>query len=100
MGQNFVTNRCTVCGSANLESLSICAACEEAFKSGDKGLPNTVLDLNRYTPKMFPWEPTVITPRLLTGPRSWSIFCFGLVLIVILLSLLRTPLPTCWEISS
>jgi hypothetical protein len=91
---------CTVCGGAKLGSLPICAACEEAFKSADADPENASgIDLDRYTTKMFPWEPSDVAPRLLSGPQVWPAICVGLVLIVVVLSLLRTPIPTCWETS-
>jgi hypothetical protein len=101
MNPTYPTNRCTVCGEPDITGSSICPACEEAFTSGqiDPGTPEGI-DVSRYTTKMFPWEPSQITPRLLSRAETWSFLCFGLVLIVILLSLLRAPLPTCWEISS
>jgi hypothetical protein len=101
MNRSVQTNRCTVCGEPDVAGSSICPACEEAFTSGQID-PNTPreIDVSRYITKMFPWEPSQITPRLLSRAETWSFLCFGLVLIVILLSLLRTPLPTCWEISS
>src|SRR5260370_35921232 len=83
-----------------LGSWSGCPLGEETFHSTDAG-PSTLkgIDLNRYSTKAFPWEPSGFTPRLLSHHRSWSIFCLGLILVVVLLSLLRTPLPTCWETS-
>jgi hypothetical protein len=100
MDQSPSTQHCPVCGAPNFQGQSICAACEEAFKSADADPENANgIDLNRYTAKMFPWEPSDITPRLLSWAQSWSVLCFGLILIVVLLSLFRTPLPTCWETS-
>jgi hypothetical protein len=94
------TQLCPVCGGSNFGRLSICPACEDAFKSAGADPENAqAIDLNRYTAKTFPWEPSDMAPRLLLLPRTWSILCFGLILIVVLLSLLRAPLPTCWEIS-
>ena len=91
---------CTVCRGPNFGSSAVCPACEEAFRLANADPHNTeVIDLSRYTTKMFPWEPSGLTPRLLSGRWLWSVFCFGLIFLVVLLALLRTPLPTCWETS-
>src|ERR1700746_128172 len=91
---------CSVCGGPNSGNSAVCPLCEEAFHSANAGLGTPEgIDLNRYSTNAFPWEPSGFTPRLLSHRRTWSIFCLGLVLIVVLLSLLRTPLPTCWETS-
>lgn len=94
------TQSCTVCRGPNFGSWAVCPVCEEAFRSANADPDNTEgIDLSRYTTKMFPWEPNGLTPRLLSGRWLWSMFCFGLILLVVLLALLRTPLPTCWETS-
>jgi hypothetical protein len=94
------TRSCTVCSGPNFGNSSVCPACEEAFGSANADPDNAgEIDLSRYAPKMFPWEPSGLTPRLLSGHWLWSIFCLGLIFLVVLLSLLRTPLPTCWETS-
>lgn len=101
MDQFSTAQKCPVCGGANLGGLSICAACEEAFKSADTDFANRKeIDLTRYNFTMFPWEQADVVPRLLSGRWSYLTLSFGLILIVVLLALLRTPLPTCWEISS
>ena len=96
-----MSQSCTVCGGPRSGNSSVCRACEEAFNSAsaDPGNPEGI-DLNRYATKMFPWEPSTIVPRLVSRSQVWSAVCVGLILIVVLLSLLRTPLPSCWEISS
>jgi hypothetical protein len=49
---------------------------------------------------MFPWEQMVIQPRLVSGNAVWLVFALGLIALVLLLALVRTPLPSCWELSS
>jgi hypothetical protein len=49
---------------------------------------------------MFPWEPMKSQPALIISKRAWVILAIGLVILVLLLALLRTPLPSCWEINS
>jgi hypothetical protein len=58
------------------------------------------LDLDRYNPRMFPWEPAVAPARLIDVHPGWLLLALGLVVLVLLLALFRTPLPNCWEISS
>ena len=96
-----MSQSCAVCGGPKSRTSSVCQACETAFNSGsaDRSNPKRI-DLNRYTTKIFPWEPSAIIPRLVAPSLVWSAVCVGLILIVVLLSLLRTPLPSCWEISS
>src|SRR5258708_39625447 len=89
---------CTVCGGPNLGSSSICPLCEEAFHLAYAG-PDTTegIDLNRYSTKAFRWEPSGLTRGLLSHRGCWAIFCLGVVVIVVLLALFRTVLPTCGE---
>jgi hypothetical protein len=101
MDQDLPNHQCTVCAGPNFGAPSICAACEEAFESAGRDVATTgCIDLNHYSGNVFPWEPSDIAPRLLSSSWSYLIICVGLILIVVLLSFLRTPLPTCWEISS
>jgi hypothetical protein len=58
------------------------------------------LDLDKYNPRMFPWEPVVAPVRLIGVHSGWLLLALGLVVLVLLLALIRTPLPSCWEISS
>ena len=91
--------RCAICGEPNRGPSDFCAACEAAFEgAGREPLDTDGMDLNRYAAKMFPWEPSEVTPRLLNGRWLALFLCFGLVAIVVLLALLRTPIPTCWEV--
>jgi hypothetical protein len=49
---------------------------------------------------MFPWEQMTTPPRLISLNPVWLAFALLLVTLVLLLAFLRTPLPSCWEISS
>jgi hypothetical protein len=58
------------------------------------------LDLAKYRPRMFPWEQMTTPPRLISLNPVWLASALLLVTLVLLLAFLRTPLPSCWEISS
>ena len=91
--------QCPVCGEENGTELPVCAACEAAFGCSVKEqLDPSGIDVSRYVTKMFPWEPSEIVPKLGSGRRWALILCLALVLIVVLLELLRTPIPACWEV--
>ena len=91
--------QCPVCGEENGTELPVCAACEAAFGSSVKEqLDPSGIDVSRYVTKMFPWEPSEVVPKLGSGRRWALILCLALVLIVVLLELLRTPIPACWEV--
>ena len=92
------TNGCPVCGQAHQSERVICAACEKAFGRREEQPVGERIDLERYTGQMFPWEPSKIVPSLVSGRWAAFILCFALVLIVVLLSLLRAPIPSCWEV--
>jgi hypothetical protein len=47
---------------------------------------------------MFPWEQSANQLRLIGTNRGWLILALGLVVLVVFLALLRTPLPSCWEL--
>jgi hypothetical protein len=49
---------------------------------------------------MFPWEQMTTPPRLISQNPVWLAFALLLVTLVLVLAFLRTPLPSCWEISS
>jgi hypothetical protein len=92
-------DQCPVCGEEKRTESPVCAACEAAFGSANgKGGETNEIDLGRYATNMFPWEPSEAVPKLRSG-RWWAlILCLALVLIVVLLELLRTPIPACWEV--
>ena len=91
--------QCPVCGEENRTASRVCAACESAFGSSSvEQIDTRGIDVRRYVTNMFPWEPSEAVPKLGSG-RWWAlILCLALVLIVVLLELLRTPIPACWEV--
>ena len=89
---------CPVCGQPNPGETGICAECEKAFGRPEEAPDGEKIDLERYVGKMFPWEPSKIAPGLVSGRRAAFLLCFALVLIVVLLSMLRAPIPSCWEV--
>jgi hypothetical protein len=93
---------CGVCGIEISGEETVCRECEKAFHSAPSDgatREETALDLEKYNFRMFPWEPSKNQPALIVSNWTWLILALGLIAIVILLSLLRTPLPSCWEIS-
>ena len=76
----------------------MCAACEQAFDKAAEPPSGDTMDVERYVGKMFPWEPSKIVPNLVSGRWAALLLCFALVLIVVLLAVLRTPIPSCWEV--
>jgi hypothetical protein len=76
----------------------MCAECSEAFDTSGNVPAGDTIDVERYVAKMFPWEPSKIAPNLISGRWAALMLCFALVLIVVLLALLRTPIPSCWEV--
>ena len=91
-------DRCPVCGQPNPGGTGICGECEKAFGRPEEPVVGERIDVERYVGKMFPWEPSKIAPNLVSGPRIAFLLCFALVLIVVLLSMLRAPIPSCWEV--
>ncbi len=91
-------DRCPVCGQPNPGGTVICTECERAFGRPEEAAVGERIDLERYVGKMFPWEPSKIAPNLVSGRGAVLLLCFALVLIVVLLSLLRAPIPSCWEV--
>lgn len=93
---------CGICGAIG-SFASVCPDCEKSFESvaSDRfDFDEAILDPEKYTCRMFPWEPAKWQPALINSNWAWFILAVGLALIVILLALFRTPLPSCWEISS
>jgi len=95
-------DRCDICGVEIGDDSAICAECERAFGpaspaevTGDEPL----IDLEQYCCRMFPWEQSRNPPRLVVSNKTWLILAIALAAIVILLALIRAPLPSCWEIS-
>jgi hypothetical protein len=103
MNQDHGGNHCGICDAAFSGDLSICPECESAFQPAPEAqtarevMP---LDLEQYSCRMFPWEQSRNQLRLIGANRAWLILALGLVVLVVLLALLRTPLPSCWELAS
>jgi hypothetical protein len=91
-------SRCPVCGEVNITGSAICPECSAAFDTNANVPAGEAIDVERYTTKMFPWEPSRIAPNLVSGRWAALLLCFALVLIVVLLALLRAPIPSCWEV--
>jgi predicted nucleic acid-binding Zn ribbon protein len=103
MNQDHWSNYCGICGAAINSDLSVCSDCEKAFQAAPEAqLIRTAmpLDLEQYSCRMFPWEQSRNQPRLINAHGAWLIITLGLIILVILLALLRTPLPSCWELAS
>ena len=94
---------CGICGAEVYGEGTICQECQRAFESGPGGetASETIpLDLGKYDPRMFPWEQMAIPPRLVSVHPICLALALGLVVLVLLLALVRTPLPSCWELAS
>jgi hypothetical protein len=94
---------CGICGAEACGEGTVCSECQRAFDrtSGTvNGMNTGLLDLDNYRPRMFPWEPILTPPRLIGVHPGWLLLALGMVILVLLLALTRTPLPSCWEISS
>jgi hypothetical protein len=95
-------NRCDICGVAIADDSTICAECESALEPGllvEATGEQPLLDVEQYGCRMFPWEQSQNRPRLIIFNKTWLILAVGLAVIVILLGLIRAPLPACWELS-
>jgi hypothetical protein len=103
MNQDHCGNHCGICDAAFSGDLSICSECEKAFESASEAqtarevMP---LDLEQYSCRMFPWEQSRNQLRLIGSNCGWLILALGLLVLVVFLALLRTPLPSCWELAS
>ncbi|HEV3210991.1 MAG TPA: hypothetical protein VGY91_12075 [Chthoniobacterales bacterium] len=95
-------DRCDICGVAIADDSTICAECERAFEPGllvEATGEESLLDVEQYCCRMFPWEQSQNRPRLIIFNKTLLILAVGLAAIVILLALIRAPLPACWELS-
>jgi hypothetical protein len=94
---------CRVCRANVAADGEMCRDCRRAFErplerdTEDRTIP---MDLAKYCSQMFPWEQMTTPPRLIGLNPVWLAFALLLVTLVLLLAFLRTPLPSCWEISS
>jgi hypothetical protein len=98
MNSESECSRCPVCGELNLTDAAMCAECSAAFNTSADVPAGDAIDVERYVGKMFPWESSKIAPNLVSGRWAALVLCFALVLIVVLLALLRAPIPSCWEV--
>ena len=103
MNEQQLTNQCGVCRATLSGDVSICPECEKAFES-TPGIQTASdakhLDLGQYSCRMFPWEQGFSAHPLMSANRAWLVLALGLIVLVLLLGLLRTPLPSCWELAS
>ncbi|MBV8378378.1 MAG: hypothetical protein JO279_15375 [Verrucomicrobia bacterium] len=103
MGEERLIILCGICGAKVGEEATICQECQrtfEPFPEVEPAFATTTLDLRKYQPRMFPWEPVATPPRLVSVQPVWLVLALGVIILVLLLALLRTPLPSCWELSS
>jgi hypothetical protein len=103
MNQGCSIALCEICGARLGPEGAVCPECQLAFAPGpedESASEAGPLDLGKYNARMFPWEQMVAPPRLLNVHSFWVLLALGLVVLVLLLALIRTPLPSCWEISS
>jgi hypothetical protein len=102
MDKEQESNRCNICGVVIADDSTICAECEGAFEPGllvEATGEEPLLDVEQYCSRMFPWEQSQNRPRLIIFNKTWLILSIGLAVIVLLLALIRAPLPGCWELS-
>jgi len=103
MSQERLIILCGICGAEVCGEGTVCQECQRAFEAGPGGeiaSETTPLDLGKYDPRMFPWEQMATPPRLISVHPLYLALALGLVVLVLLLALVRTPLPSCWELSS
>ena len=96
------SGRCGICDANIGEGTTVCPDCEKSFESVPPVRTDSDaarFDPEKYRVRMFPWEPIKCQLALINSNRTWLILAVGLALIVTLLALFRTPLPSCWEIS-
>jgi hypothetical protein len=100
---NFlVVTLCEICGAEVCGDGTVCQECHRAFAPGQGGeavCETSPLDLNKYGSPTFPWEQISSQPRLICTNSVLLLLALGLVVLVIFLALVRTPLPSCWELS-
>jgi len=101
MSRERAITLCGICDAEILGAGTVCHQCQRSFETGPGDADETIpLDLGKYDFRMFPWEQIAIPPRLISVNPVWLFLALGMVVLVLLLALLRTPLPSCWELSS
>jgi hypothetical protein len=102
MDPNSVVTLCEICDAEICGEGSVCQKCCQAFgpRQGDDADGETCpLDLTQFASRMFPWEQISTQPRLICANPVWLLLALALAVLVLLLALVRTPLPSCWELS-
>lgn len=103
MEDKWLATPCGICGTEFYGEETVCPECRQSFASSSGGETSDSvrsLDLAKYDCRLFPWEQMNSQPRLISFDSAWMTLAIGLVILVLLLALLRTPLPSCWELSS
>jgi hypothetical protein len=101
--QRFRRTSCSICHSDVSGPGEICQDCHRAFEHAFESESPMIAvppDLKKYGAQMFPWEQMTVQPRLISLNPVWLALAILLIVFVLLLAFLRTPLPSCWEISS
>jgi len=103
MNEARSTSLCAICGAEFCGDGTVCQQCQRAFDQNPGRITASdasPLDLEKYSSRMFPWEQVANPPRLISVHSFfWLVLALGLVVVVLLLALIRTPLPSCWELS-
>lgn len=103
MEDKWLATPCGICGAEFYGEETVCQECQQSFAPSigrETFDPASSLDLAKYDCRLFPWEQINRQPRLISVDPRWMTLALGLVILVVLLALLRTPLPSCWELSS
>src|ERR1700740_2324466 len=92
---------CGICRAEICGEKTVCQECQRAFESDrdETAAEMSSLDLEKYRARMFPWEQGATAPKLISIHPVCLVLALGLVALVLLLALIRTPLPSCWELS-
>jgi hypothetical protein len=101
MNREQKDGHCEICGVVTGDDSTVCAECESAFGPfvrDESDVEKGPLDLEAYYCRMFPWEYSRNRPQLIIS-KAWAILALVLVTVVVLLALIRAPLPSCWEVS-
>jgi hypothetical protein len=103
MNQKEAVALCEICEAEVFGEGTVCRECHRAFAPSQGGEAASAeaspLDFRKYDSGMFPWEQFAIQPRLICAHPFWMLLAVGLVVLVLLLALVRAPLPSCWELS-